>query len=292
MKKWIKWVSAALLVAIIFVYGFCFTVREGNYAIVSRFGDVRKVCTEAGLYLKLPSPFEKVLTFDARSQYMDSGYTETLTNDKKNIILQTYVIWHVSDPLKFYTSVADTQNAAVYLNDLTSNVKNGVMGSYELSSLVSTDLENIKINEITAEMKQQIAEKALKDYGIAVEEVRIKRIALPEDNLQSVLDQMIADREKQVTKLLSEGRRDAAKITSEADAKAAEIVANGQTEAAKINAETEKKIAAIYGEAYDANAELFIYLKKLIALENSVSADTVIIMNAEDSAFDILASNQ
>lgn len=292
MKKWIKWVSAALLVAIIFVYGFCFTVREGNYAIVSRFGDVRKVCTEAGLYLKLPSPFEKVLTFDARSQYMDSGYTETLTNDKKNIILQTYVIWHVSDPLKFYTSVADTQNAAVYLNDLTSNVKNGVMGSYELSSLVSTDLENIKINEITAEMKQQIAEKALKDYGIAVEEVRIKRIALPEDNLQSVLDQMIADREKQVTKLLSEGRRDAAKITSEADAKAAEIVANGQTEAAKINAETEKKIAEIYGEAYDANAELFIYLKKLIALENSVSADTVIIMNAEDSAFDILSSNQ
>lgn len=292
MKKWIKWVSAALLVAIIFVYGFCFTVREGNYAIVSRFGDVRKVCTEAGLYLKLPSPFEKVLTFDARSQYMDSGYTETLTNDKKNIILQTYVIWHVSDPLKFYTSVADTQNAAVYLNDLTSNVKNGVMGSYELSSLVSTDLENIKINEITAEMKQQIAEKALKDYGIAVEEVRIKRIALPEDNLQSVLDQMIADREKQVTKLLSEGRRDAAKITSKADAKAAEIVANGQTEAAKINAETEKKIAAIYGEAYDANAELFIYLKKLIALENSVSADTVIIMNAEDSAFDILSSNQ
>ena len=292
MKKWIKWVSAALLVAIIFVYGFCFTVREGNYAIVSRFGDVRKVCTEAGLYLKLPSPFEKVLTFDARSQYMDSGYTETLTNDKKNIILQTYVIWHVSDPLKFYTSVADTQNAAVYLNDLTSNVKNGVMGSYELSSLVSTDLENIKINEITAEMKQQIAEKALKDYGIAVEEVRIKRIALPEDNLQSVLDQMIADREKQVTKLLSEGRRDAAKITSEADAKAAEIVANGQTEAAKINAETEKKIAETYGEAYDANAELFIYLKKLIALENSVSADTVIIMNAEDSAFDILSSNQ
>ena len=139
-------------------------------------------------------------------------------------------------------------------------------------------------------MKQQIAEKALKDYGIAVEEVRIKRIALPEDNLQSVLDQMIADREKQVTKLLSEGRRDAAKITSEADAKAAEIVANGQTEAAKINAETEKKIAAIYGEAYDANAELFIYLKKLIALENSVSADTVIIMNAEDSAFDAVSA--
>lgn len=288
MKKWVKWVSAAILLVIVFVYGFCFTVREGSNAIVTRFGEARKVCTEAGLYFKLPSPFEKVVTFDARSQYMDSGYTETLTNDKKNIILQTYLIWHVSDPLKFYTSVGDAEKAAVYLNDLTSNVKNGVMGSYQLSALVSTDLDSIRIDEITAEMKKQIAEKAGADYGIAVEDVRLKRIALPDDNLQSVLDQMIADREKQVTKLLSEGKRDAAAITSEADAKAAEIVANGQTEAAKINAETEKRIAEIYGEAYDANAELFVYLKKLIALENSVSADTVIVMNAEDSAFDIL----
>ena len=292
MKKWIKWVSAALLAVIIFVFGFSFTVREGSYAIVSRFGSVRKTCTEAGFYLKLPAPFEKVVTFDARSQYMDSGYTETLTNDKKNIILQTYVIWHISDPLQFYRSVGDIGNASAYLNDLTSNVKNGVMGSYELSALVSTDLDSIRIDEITREMKQRIAEKALADYGIAVEEVRIKRIALPDDNLQSVLDQMIADREKQVTKLLAEGKRDAARITGEADAKAAQIVADGRTEAAKINAETEKKIAAIYGEAYDANAELFVYLKKLIALENAVSADTVIIMNAEDSAFDVLTTEQ
>ncbi len=290
MKKWIKWASVALLAVIVFVYGFSFTVREGSYAIVSRFGNVRKTCTQAGLYLKLPAPFEKVITFDAKSQYMDSGYTETLTNDKKNIILQTYVIWHVSDPLQFYRSVGDLNNAATYLNDLTSNVKNGVMGSYELSALVSTDLENIRIDEITKEMKERIAEKALSDYGIAVEDVRIKRIALPDDNLQSVLDQMIADREKQVTRLLSEGKRDAAKITAEADAKAAQIVADGKKEAAKINAETEKQIAAIYGEAYDANAELFVYLKKLIALEKAVSTDTVIIMNAEDSAFDILES--
>ncbi len=288
MKKWIKWVFAALAAVIVFVYGFCFTVREGSSAIVSRFGQVRKVCTEAGFYLKLPSPFEKVVTFDSRSQYMDSGYTETLTNDKKNIILQTYLIWHIEDPLRFYTSIGEAANAATYLNDLTANVKNGVMGSYELSSLVSTDLDNLRISEITEKMQQLIAEKALSDYGIKVESVRLKRIALPEDNLQSVLDQMIADREKQVTKLLSEGKRDAAKIISEADAKAAELVAKGKLEAAEINAETERKIAEIYGEAYDANAELFVYLKKLIALENSVSADTVLIMNADDSPFDIL----
>lgn len=289
MKKWYKWVFAGLLAVIIFAYGFCFTVREGSCAIVSRFGRVKNVCTEAGLYFKLPAPFDKVISFDSRSQYMDSGYTETLTNDKKNIILQTYVIWHVEDPLTFYTSVGSLTNAAAYLNDLAANVKNGVMGSYKLSALVSTNPDDIKIDKITAEMKAQIAEKALADYGVAVEEVRIKRIALPDNNLESVLEQMIADREKQVTQLISEGNRDAAAIKSEADARAAGIVAEGKAEAAKINAETEKKIAEIYGEAYDENAELFVYLKKLIALENSVSADTVIVMNAEDSAFEILS---
>ena len=288
MKKWYKWVFAALLAVIVAAYGFCFTVREGSCAIVSRFGQVKNVYTEAGLYFKLPTPFDKVISFDSRSQYMDSGYTETLTNDKKNIILQTYVIWHVQDPLRFYTSVGNLTNAATYLNDLAANVKNGVMGSYELKALVSTNLDDIKIDTITAEMKTGIAEKALSDYGIAVEDVRIKRIALPDNNLETVLEQMIADREKQVTQLISEGNRDAAAIKSEADAKAAEIVAEGKAEAAKINAETEKRIAEIYGEAYDENAELFVYLKKLIALENAVSPDTVIIMNAENSAFDIL----
>lgn len=289
MKKWFKWVFAALLLVIVAAYGFCFTVREGSSAIISRFGEVKSVHTEAGLYFKLPAPFDKVISFDSRSQYMDSGYTETLTRDKKNIILQTYVIWHIEDPLKFYTSVGNEANAATYLNDLTANVKNGVMGKYELTALVSTDLNAIKIPQITAEMKKEIAEKALQDYGIAVEDVKIKRIALPENNLESVLEQMIADREKQITQLISEGNRDAAAITSDADAKAAEIVAEGQQEAAKIAAETERKIAEIYGEAYDENAELFIYLKKLIALENSVSENTVIIMNAEGSAFDILS---
>lgn len=99
---------------------------------------------------------------------------------------------------------------------------------------------------------------------------------------------MIADRQKFVSQYISEGERDAAIITSEANAKAAEIIAQGKLEASKIDAETERMIAEIYGEAYDKNSELFIFLKKLIALENSVNPDTVIIMRAGESPFDII----
>lgn len=292
MKKTYIWIFSILLLVIVSAFGFLFTVREGSAAIVSRFGEIRTVHIEAGLHLKLPYPFEKIITYDTRSQYMDSGYTETLTNDKKNIILQTYLIWNIQNPAKFYTSVGDDEVAVRYLNDLTANVKNGVMGNYELTALVSTDLESIKINEISGQISEQIAEKALEDYGIRVESVKIKRLALPNDNVQSVFEQMIADRQKQVTQLLSEGERDAAIIISEANSKAADIIAQGQLEAAEIDAETEKLVAEIYGDAYDRNSELFIFLKKLIALENSVNPDTVIIMKSDDSPFSVISDLQ
>ena len=98
----------------------------------------------------------------------------------------------------------------------------------------------------------------------------------------------MADRQKYANELLAEGKRDAAIITGEANAEAAQILADGKLEAASIDAETERQVAEIYREAYEDNAELFIFLKKLIALENSVNENTVIVMPASDSPFDIL----
>lgn len=290
MKKKMKytWVFLLMFVVIAGFVGFTYTVKEGTCVIVSRFGRIADVSQETGLHFKLPWPIDKTIEYDTRSQYLDSGYTETLTKDKMNIILQNYVIWKVEDPALFYRSVGDFITAGSHLDDLLANIKNGVMGNYELSALVSTDLDNIKIDEISQKIEDQISEAALKNYGIKVETVKLKRLALPNANMESVFEQMIADRQKYITQYESEGERDSAVIISQANAEAAEIIANGQMEAALIDAETEKRVAEIYGDAYDENSELFIFLKKLIALENSVNPDTVIIMRAEDTPFDIV----
>ena len=146
MKRHLKWICALLLVVILGAFGFTFVVREGSCAIVSRFGMIRDVRAEAGLRFRLPWPVENVITLDTRSQYLDSGYTETLTHDKKNVILQTYMVWKIVDPPLFYTSLGDMETARQYLNDLLANAKNGVMGGYELSSLVSVKSEDIRLN--------------------------------------------------------------------------------------------------------------------------------------------------
>lgn len=284
----IKWLFALIVVAIIGFFGFVFKVNEGECAVVTRFGAVRAEVTEAGMYLRLPWPFEDVQIQDARKRYLDSGYLETLTHDKKNVILQTYAIWSVADPLKYYTSVGDSALAETYLNDLITNAKNGTMGNYDLSTLVSLDEDNIKIGEIEEIMLSEVQPHALEQYGIQVHELRIKRVGLPATNVQSVFAQMQADRQKYIDQLLAEGERDAQIIISESDAEVAAIVAEGRESAAQINAETEREVASIYASAHSQDPELYAFLQKLAALENSVDENTVMIITMDDPPFDVL----
>ncbi|MDR2759709.1 MAG: protease modulator HflC [Spirochaetaceae bacterium] len=292
MKHHLKWVFAALLVLILGCFGFTFVVREGSCAIVSRFGRIREIRRETGLGFRLPWPIENIINFDTRSQYLDSGYTETLTQDKKNVILQTGMVWNIENPAIFYTSIGNMDTAKQYLNDLLANAKNGVMGSYDLSALVSVKSENVKIDEIEAAILAMASPGALGNYGIHIELVQLKRLALPASNVESVFEQMRADRQKFVTQLLSEGERDAAIIRSKAEADAARIVADGRTQAAAIEAETEKQVAAIYADTYKKDPALFTFLKRLTALEEAVNDKTVMIMSSEESPFSVLTGEK
>jgi membrane protease subunit HflC len=291
MGKIYKLLFVLIFIVIVLAAGFTFTVKEGYSVIVSRFGKIAGVYNEAGLHFKLPWPVDKVITYDTRNQYMDSGYNETLTNDKINIILQTYIVWRIGDIKKFYTSIGDYNAAQRHLNDLAATAKNSVLGNYPLSSLVSTNLEEIKIDEICQVIEEMTARSALANYGVEIQEIKIKRLALPSANIGSVYNQMIADRQKYVSQYVAEAERDAAIIRAEADAQAAEIFAQGKLEASEIDAETERMAAQIYGEAYDRNSRLFVFLKKLIALENSVNPDTTVIMRANESPFDVITRN-
>ncbi len=288
-KRVVKWAFALIVVAILGFFGFVFKVNEGECAVVTRFGAARAEITRAGMYLRLPWPFENVSLYDARKQYLDSGYLETLTHDKKNVIMQTYAIWSIADPLKYYTSVGDTALAERYLSDLITNSKNGTMGTYSLTALVSMDEDDIKIGEIEGLMLAEVSSHAEEQYGIKLHDLRLKRIGLPSTNVQSVFVQMQAERQKYIDQLLAEGERDAKIIRSESDAEVARIVAEGREQAAEINAQTEKQVAQIYAEAHAQDPDLYQFLRKLAAVEASVDENTVMIVKLDQAPFDVLA---
>jgi len=284
----IKILVSAVVVIVIGFFAFTIQVREGNGAIVLRFGAPRKVITESGLYLRLPWPFESVVSFDERQQYLESDYLETTTKDNRNIILQSYAVWSVSDPLLYVNSVGSQEKAESYIKDQIFSATNSVMGAYELSALVSLEKEKINAEEIQDRIFKQVQENCNKNYGITITDVNILRISLPDTNLESVFEQMTADRQKDIDTILANAERDANKIIVDADAEAAKIIAEGQIKAAEIKAKTEKEVADIYAKAQAANVELYKFLRELDTLVASVNADSVLVVTADSYPFNLL----
>ncbi len=284
----LKYTIAAVLIVLLAYFGFTCEVREGSCAVILRFGAVREEITDAGLYFRLPWPFETVVSYDNRLQYLESNYLETTTKDKRNVIIQSYVVWKISDPVRYHNSVGSQGKVDTYIKDQVFSATNSVMGAYDLSALVSLEKEQIKTEEIQNEIYKRVRERCVANYGIEVSDVSILRLSLPDINLQSVFEQMRADRQKDIDTILANAQRDANKITSDADAEAAQIVAEGVTAAAGIKAKTETEVARIYAEAQAANIELYQFLKQLDTVVASVGDTTVLVVKADEYPFKVL----
>lgn len=284
----LKYVTAALVALILLWFGFVCQVHEGNCAVILRFGAVRQEITDAGVYLKLPWPFETVVSYDARQQYLESKRLETTTADKRNVILQSYVVWRIDDPVLYHNSVGAQGMTDIYLNDQVFSATNSTLGGYKLTQLVSLEKEEIKIDQIQQDIFERVEKICRENYGIAVTDVSILRLSLPDTNLQSVYEQMAADRQKDIDAILAQAQLEATQITTDAVKEAAQIIAEGTTEAAQIKAETETEVARIYAEAQAANMELYQFLMNLDTMIASVNDSTVLVVKADEYPFNVL----
>ena len=288
MSRVAKYLTAAIVLLVLFWFGFTYEVREGSCAVVLRFGAVRAETEEAGLYMKLPWPFETVVTYDDRLITLESNRLETTTKDKRNIILQSCAVWEIADPVLYHNSVGAAGVAESYIQAQIFSATNSTLGAYELTSLVSLEKENIKIDEIQNEIFTRVKENCLVNYGINVVDVSILRLSLPDQNLNVVFEQMRADREKDIDIILAEAERKANEITSGADVEAADRVNQGVIDAAAIKAQTETEVAKIYADAQAANIELYKFLKNLDTVVSSVNNSTILVVKADEYPFNIL----
>ncbi|MBQ8356823.1 MAG: protease modulator HflC [Clostridia bacterium] len=283
-----KYATTLVVVLVLFWFGFTTVVKEGNCAVILRFGAVREEITEAGLYFKLPWPFESVVTYDGKLQCLEANRLETTTKDKRNVIIQSYVVWEIDNPVLYHNSVGSRGAVESYINDQIFSATNSVMGGYNLTALVSLDAEQIRIDQIQEEIFTRVRDNCLANYGINITDVSILRLSLPEANLDAVFEQMRADRQKDIDIILANAYLEANKITTKADADAAEITGQGVTDAAAIKAETEKAVAKIYNDAQAANIDLFKFLKNLDAMVASVNSSTVLIVDENKYPFNLL----
>jgi len=284
----LRWIIAAAVVGVVLLSSILLQLREGQVAVVTRLGAPRAVLREAGLHLKWPWPIERAHLLDGRARLSNSRFAETLTRDKKNVILRTFVVWSVGDPLTFLQSMGDLETAEARLDGLVTNAKNAVLGGYDLSALVSSEPGAIRIEEVEAKILADVEGTARKSYGIAVHQVGLKQLGLPADNVPQIFDRMRAEREKVAARHKAEGEREAARIRSETDLKAAELRADGRREAARIRGEAEAESARIYREAHSRNPEFYAFWRRLESLRVLFGAKTSLVLRTDQPPFDLL----
>ena len=281
---------ATMIVGLLVGYSMCFVVPEGSNAVVTRFGDPQKSLQQAGLFWKWPWPIEQSHLIDVRRRLHNTPFTATLTRDRKNVILLSYVVWRVDNPLVFLQSLGSANAAELKLDGMVAASKNFHLGRYDLSALVSTVPGNIKIAEIEQAVLRDVQQPANEKFGIVVEQVGIKRIAYPEENITAVLQQMRAERQAEAGAIRAQGEKEAQRIRDEALVQSEEIRREGREEAGRILGQAEKQAAEIYAKAHQLDPEFYRFWRSLQAVKRTLGAKATVILRTDQGFFDVLSN--
>lgn len=295
-KRWIV-VLVIVFAGIIAFNLLTFRVYMTEHAVVTRFGDIhRAIVADAsamenltdnprftnldivegnGLFFKIPF-IDKIDYYNDRMLTYDVDSREVTTKDKKKVILDNYAQWKIVDPVLFRVTMRTEVAAYVRLEDIIYSQLNQHIGKIDAEVLIS-DKDQV------ASMLEDIVRRAnaeVKDYGIMIVDVRIKRTDLPQENNANIFNRMRTERERTAMQYRSEGQEEAQKIRSHADREATIIEAQAYAEAEKTRGEGEAEALRIYAEAYNQDPEFYEFYRTLQAYRKALKNNTTLVIDS------------
>jgi modulator of FtsH protease HflC len=279
MQQIKTFVIALAVVALVLIYFSVFTVDETEKAIKFRLGEVISADFDPGLHFKLPF-INNVRKFDARVQTLDEPPARFLTFEMKNVIVDSFVKWRITDARQFYTTVAGDSNVA---NQRLSNiVRQGLreeFGKRTIQEVISG--ERVQIMQVLS----QQANTAAQNLGIDIVDVRIRRIDLPADVSESVFRRMQAERERVARDFRARGREASERIRADADRQREVILAEAYRDSEQIRGEGDAVAADIYAKAFTQDREFYSFYRSLGAYTRSFSDPSDILVLSPQSEF-------
>src|SRR5215831_3595724 len=273
-------IALAVVVVGLFLLGASplFTVDIIQSAIVVQLGKPVRNITEPGLYVKVPF-IQEVTRFDKRLLDYDSEPQDVITQDKKTLLLDNFAKWRIVDPLKVYQNFQSQRGALQRLHDIIYSELRVELGRHDLLEIVSTGrAELMKI------VTQRSNEKA-SAYGIEIQDVRIKRADLPEQNEKAVFARMQAERERQAKQYRAEGAEEAQKIRSEAEKDREIILAQAYRESEELRGSGDAKAFHIYADAYRQDPHFFEFTRSMEAYRKTFNEKSTVIMSPDAEFF-------
>lgn len=275
----------AIIVAML-GYSSLFTIQEGERGIVIRFGQVatdddgRPVVYQPGLHFKIPF-IERIEKLDARVKTLDGEPDRFITSEQKDLIVDAFVKWRISDFAQFYLSTGggnERQAEDLLMRRINSGLRS------EFGTRTIRDIVSGERDELMEQALVQAGDGA-SDLGIQVLDVRVKQINLPTEVSQSIFQRMRAERNAVAREHRAEGQAQAEFIRADVDARVTVMVADAEREARQIRGEGDAEAARIYGESYSQDSEFYAFIRSMEAYRASFADGNDILVLSPDSEF-------
>lgn len=278
--------NAAFVIFIIIVGGLAFIaynsyfiVHQTQTALVLEFGNPKRVITKPGLYWKTPI-VQTVEFFDKRILDVEISNKEVTASDQKRLVVDAFARYKIIDPLLFFQSVTDEAGAHARIDNVMDAAMRSVLGG-------STFIDVVKLKREA--LMHQIAERVngeVKDFGIEIVDVRIKRADLPEANSQAIYERMKTERQREAAEIRAQGNEQSKRIKATADRGVTVLIAEANRDSERLRGEGDAERNRIYAGAFSKDPDFFAFYRSMQAYEEGLkSNDTRLVISPNTEFF-------
>jgi len=266
-------------IALFIANGALFVVSETELAIKFRLGEIVKSDYKPGLHVKIPF-VNNVRKYDSRILTLDARPARYLTKEKKNVLVDFFVKWRINDVESFYKSMNGSVNIA--RSRIYTIVNDGLRS--EMSSRTVKEVISGERSVLMSKTKD-IGNVGVKNFGIEIIDVRVKRIDYEQSISASIYRRMVAERTRVAKEFRSKGAEAAERIRAGADRQRTVLIAESYRTAQKTRGDGDAKAAAIYAQAYTKDREFYAFYRSLKAYRTSFASDNDLLVIQPDSEF-------
>ena len=281
----------ALVFALVALSQILFVVDSTEVAVVTRLGEFKNSHVSPGLKFKTPF-VDSVRKFDNRLQRFDIPPANFITVDKKNLVIDAYARYKITDPLLFLQNLFDLNAAGPKVGDIVnSELKKEVASDFQ-SDIISETRQEVMARVLTAaQLIAQTSGQGGTSLGIEIVDVRIKRADFPQSIAESVFARMNAERSRVANQERAEGERTKLTVESNADREVVEILSVANRRSLEIRGLAEGRAIEIFAEALERDPEFFRFLRSLEAYEVMLTSNDTVVLDSEAAIFDFLTSS-
>ena len=284
MKKRFVILLSFIVVLTVLAYNSLFFVEQRVQTLILQFGEPIRVIKEPGLNFKIPLA-QNVVKFDKRILLFDNSAEEIIAADKKRLIVDAFVRYKIIDPLKFYQTVRFEAALNNRLGSVVNNSLRAVLGRVPLEAVIS-DRRELLMKEVSG----LVAERATQ-FGISIEEVRIKKADLPSENSEAIYRRMQTERQQEAAQIRAIGEEKARFIRAESEKQKTVLLAEAQRDSDILRGEGDAEKNKILGKAFNQDPDFFAFYRAMQAYSKALTeGDTTMVLSPKSDFFEFFGN--